>query len=157
MSLKDAISAIIEKIKIAADSASAEELAYLATALERIGGKASVSELDELATSHKQSIFDGLNEAEAAAIAGVAEKTSDGLAALNAVINVGVTATTAGINAITTGQDSALSAVLAKQESGVALVVAAQATGIASLVSAAQAALEQSLGQRGRLMFYSTF
>ena len=47
MALKDAINAIYNKVQSDISSASPEELAYLGTALEKIGGKITVFDIME--------------------------------------------------------------------------------------------------------------
>ncbi|MEG2004897.1 MAG: hypothetical protein RR014_02570 [Bilophila sp.] len=46
--LRDAVKALKQKIQTAADSASPEELAYLGAAIDRIGGRATVLEVEEM-------------------------------------------------------------------------------------------------------------
>ncbi len=46
--LRDAVRAIKAKIETAAESATPEELAYLGTAIDRIGGRATVLEVEEV-------------------------------------------------------------------------------------------------------------
>lgn len=55
--LYDAIKALRDKIQTSAGAASAEELAYLATALERIGGRATVLEVFEVSEAKKVEII----------------------------------------------------------------------------------------------------
>ena len=46
--LRDAVKALKQKIKDSAGSATPEELAYLGTAIDRIGGRATVLEVEEI-------------------------------------------------------------------------------------------------------------
>ena len=46
--LRDAVRAIKAKIETAAEIATPEELAYLGTAIDRIGGRATVLEVEEM-------------------------------------------------------------------------------------------------------------
>ncbi len=56
-SLNSAVQAIKDKIALSASAASAEELAYLGTALDRIGGRATVYEVMEMGDTKKAELL----------------------------------------------------------------------------------------------------
>ena len=63
LALRDAITAVKNKISSAAADATPEELAYLGTAIDRIGGRATVLEIEQMGDTIKEevnSIIDGV-------------------------------------------------------------------------------------------------
>lgn len=80
--LRDAVKSIKAKIETAAGTATPEELAYLGTAIDRIGGRATVLEVEEMgdikiveisehANAIKTGMSDQLNVIRIQALAGV--------------------------------------------------------------------------------------
>lgn len=183
MSLKDAVSAINAKIQVAAGGASAEELAYLATAVERIGGRASIFEIDELATSQKQIMLDGFDAARAAALSELTLNKTNSLTAIDSVTNLAVTAIAAdrlaaenkiaadrlaaetslnnlriiGQDAITTDSAEAQAEIGVDRALAISEISSATTSSLAQITASAEQVTQQLFGQPGRLMFYSTF
>jgi hypothetical protein len=56
LALRDAIAAVKNKISSAAADATPEELAYLGTAIDRIGGRATVLEIEQMGDTIKAEI-----------------------------------------------------------------------------------------------------
>lgn len=183
MSLKDAVSAINAKIQVAAVAATAEELAYLATAVERIGGRASIFEIDELATSQKQIMLEGFDEARASALLELTLNKTNSLTTVNSATLAGITAIAAdrlaaenkiaadrlaaeesitnlrviGQDAITTDNSLATTQIAATRSEALTALSAKQTEGLAAITASAETVTQQLFGQPGRLMFYSTF
>lgn len=179
MSLKDAVSNLNAKIASAAGGATAEEVAYLATAAERIGGRVSIFELAEFADEKKAELTEAMTAASVKAVAAidsvkdtriaeikterdrvlaaVAVATSD---AQHAIDDTAVTAQ-ATINAVKANvvksvNDSAtgLGAIKTSVE---ASINAVKDSALSDLSAAAAAVVANGFGQRGRLSFYTTF
>lgn len=161
MSLKDAVSAINAKIQAAAGSASAEELAYLATAVERIGGKVSVFEIDEMATSLKEGMFTGFETAKQTAIAELNTNNVAGMAAVTLAVNTGIAAIASdrlsAINKVALDKADATSSIATGKNAATLAIATERTNSLAALASASAQATAALVGQPGRLMFYSTF
>jgi hypothetical protein len=179
MSLRDAVENLNSKIASSAGGATAEEIAYLATAAERIGGRVSIFELSEFAEAKKTE----LSVAAATAISNAASTVNSELAdhiaqmatardqaleslsasrqATDTLIaqittdtSLVVASTAATLNASTQAAASAAAQVTADAD---ALVAVAVADAIDAVATAAAQAVSQILGQRGRMMFFTTF
>ena len=161
MSLKDAVKNLNTKIANAANSATAEEIAYLATAVERIGGRVSVFELADFADDKKVELSSSLDTAKALAVAAINANKDARLAEL-------VTLRDQAISAMTTTKNDSQAALVATSKASAELVtttkttaettmLAAKDASLAAVTAAATTALAQILGQRGRMMFFSTF
>lgn len=161
MSLKDAVHNLNIKIANAANSATAEEIAYLATAVERIGGRVSVFELADFADDKKVELGTSLDTAKALAISAVNANKDARLAEL-------VTLRDQALSAMTTTKSDSQAALVATKSSAELSVTTTKATAetamlatkdasLAAVTAAAATALAQILGQRGRMMFFSTF
>ena len=72
MLLRDAVRAVKLKIQAAAASASPEELAYLGTAIDRIGGRATLLEVEELGDIKIQETHEAAMDVRAQVLAGIA-------------------------------------------------------------------------------------
>ncbi len=124
--LRDAVRAIKAKIEAAAEIATPEELAYLGTAIDRIGGRATVLEVEEMGDIKMAEMSAHANAVETA--------TLDTIAAAADVAMANVTATkTAAETAITAAKEAAL-AVMAQTETST----------VATVHAAAQAAIQQA-------------
>lgn len=135
--LRDAVRAIKAKISAAADQASPEELAYLGTAIDRIGGRATLLELEELADALKAEVT-ALVEAERATL------TTD----VDAIVAAGIATMTASRDGaaadieaarVSTLTDVNASLLAARQEAadGVADIQAATSTALDDISAAA--------------------
>ena len=71
--LRDAVRAIKAKIETAAEIATPEELAYLGTAIDRIGGRATVLEVEEMGDIKMAEMSAHANAVEAATLDTIAE------------------------------------------------------------------------------------
>jgi hypothetical protein len=81
--LRDAIGAIKDKAVSAAQTATSEDLAYISTALEKLGGNASIIEIEDFANSKKdalQATYNGL----LSSLGELVDSTSDTLTGLAA-------------------------------------------------------------------------
>ena len=70
--LRDAVKAIKQKILTGAESASPEELAYLGTAIDRIGGRATVLEVEEIGDIKIAELTEHASQTEAVTMANIA-------------------------------------------------------------------------------------
>lgn len=151
--LRDAVRAIKAKISAAADQASPEELAYLGTAIDRIGGRATLLELEDLADALKAEVT-ALVEAERATLT----TDVDGIVAAGiATITASRDGATADIQAarVATLTDVNASLLAARQEaaSGVADIQAATSTALDDI----SAAVAGTVGVAGGLSPQSFF
>ena len=110
--LRDAVKSIKGKIITAATSASPEDLAYLGTAIDRIGGRATVLEVEETGDIIMQELTDHGAAVEAATIA-----------SLNATRD-------AAQAAVTDTKDAALSTMTTEKNKAVATAQAASQNAI---------------------------
>ncbi len=108
--LRDAVRAIKAKIETAAEIATPEELAYLGTAIDRIGGRATVLEVEEMgdikmaemsahATSVETATLDTIATAADVAIANVTATKTAAETAITATKTVAETSVTQTKNA----------------------------------------------------------
>lgn len=161
MSFKDAVLGLAEKIRTSTEGANPEQIAYLATAADRIGGKASIFDFIEMA-DEKQDEFiaiveaakvaatTAINDNQTARLLEITTEMEETLAAMEttktqaqaAIVN---TANTAQTN-INNTRTAAETAITAKKDEA-----------LAAATAAAEAVLANGFGQRGRLAFYTTF
>jgi len=132
--LRDAVRAIKAKIETAAEIATPEELAYLGTAIDRIGGRATVLEVEEMGD---------IKMAEMSAHAtSVETATLDTIATAADVASANVTATkTAAETSVTQTKNAALAVMAQTETSTVATVNAAAQTAIQQSASARDQAI----------------
>jgi len=128
--LRDAVRAIKAKIETAAEIATPEELAYLGTAIDRIGGRATVLEVEEIGDIKKDEITAHAATLEAA--------TLDTLAAAAA-------ATTAHAQAT---QASTEAAINQTRTAALAVMTQTQTSAVATVNTAAQTAIQQATASR---------
>ena len=143
--LRDAVRAIKAKIETAADIATPEELAYLGTAIDRIGGRATVLEVEEMGD---------VKMAEMSAHATAVETaTLDTIATAADVAIANVTATkTAAESSVTQTKNAALAVMAQTETSTVATVNAAAQTAIQQAAAAANSVTQQPV--LGRKTFF---
>lgn len=179
MSLKDAVSNLNAKIAASASGATAEEVAYLATAAERIGGRVSIFELAEFADDKKAELAQAASNASADAIAALDTLKGTRLAEIDTerdrVLSAIAVATSdsktaiaqAGATAQATMDATKKNAIDAVNGSAAGLttlktsveqaITSAKDSALSDLTAAAAAVVANGFGQRGRLSFYTTF
>jgi len=113
--LRDAVRAIKAKIETAAEIATPEELAYLGTAIDRIGGRATVLEVEEMGD---------IKMAEISAHATSVE--------------------TATLDTIATAADVAIANVTATKTEALAVMAQTETSTVATVNAAAQSAIQQA-------------
>jgi len=139
--LRDAVRAIKAKIETAAGVASPEELAYLGTAIDRIGGRATVLEVEEMGDVKMAEISAHVSLLETA--------TLETLATSAQVAMANVTATkTAAENAIIATQSAAETSVTQTKEAALAVMAQTQTSTVATVNAASQTAIEQTASSR---------
>lgn len=132
--LRDAVRAIKAKIETAAEIATPEELAYLGTAIDRIGGRATVLEVEEMGDVKMAEMSEHAHAVESATLDTIA--TSADVAIAN------VTATkTAAESSVTQTKEAALSVMAQTETSTVATVNATAQTAIQQSASARDQAI----------------
>ena len=128
--LRDAVRAIKAKIETAAEIATPEELAYLGTAIDRIGGRATVLEVEEIGDIKKDEI------------------TAHALAVETATINTITATRTAAENTITATRTAAEASVTQTQTAALAVLAQTQTSTVATVNTAAQTAIQQATASR---------
>ena len=121
--LRDAVKSIKGKIITAATSASPEDLAYLGTAIDRIGGRATVLEVEETGDIIMQELTDHGAAVEAATIASI-NTTRD------AAVKTMTDTQTATTDAVTAATEDALSTMTTEKNKAVTTVQAASQNAI---------------------------
>jgi hypothetical protein len=150
------ISAINEKVKAvtASDSKSPEDLAMIATAVEKIAGRITALELAEVGEAERQSITDlALSErttfanALTAALANANAAADDLVAALNAD-------TAAAGSDISGFRDEAVTAVSQSQDDAVLAITAQRTAAVAAIAAAVAEAGSAALGMTPETFFF---
>lgn len=132
--LRDAVRAIKAKIETAAEIATPEELAYLGTAIDRIGGRATVLEVEEMGDIKMAEMSAHANAVETA--------TLDTIATAADVAIANVTATkTAAESSITATKTSAVATVNAAAQSSIQQAASSRDQAITATQSAADQAV----------------
>jgi hypothetical protein len=129
--LRDAIGAIKDKAVSAAQTATSEDLAYISTALEKLGGNASIIEIEDFASSKKdalQATYDGLLSALGASV----DDVSDTITGL-------VAATTTTVNALTA---SAIADVMEVKTTSQSVIATASSDALSQISAARAESLE---------------
>ena len=80
MLLRDAVRAVKLKIQAAAADATPEELAYLGTAIDRIGGRATLLEVEELGDIKGREIADAASQMLEQALGSLASANQEAIA-----------------------------------------------------------------------------
>mgnify|MGYP006877475418 FL=1 len=125
--LRDAVRAIKQKILTGADTATPEELAYLGTAIDRIGGRATVLEVEEMGDIKIAEITEHANTVEQATIA-----------------------------AITATKDAAEASITATKDAAEASITATKDAAIASVNAAKNAAITEANANRDAVIAQTT-
>lgn len=139
--LRDAVRAIKAKIETAAEIATPEELAYLGTAIDRIGGRATVLEVEEIGD---------IKIAEISAHTALLETaTLDTMAAAADVAIANVTTTKAAAEiAITALVTAAEASVIQTKDAALAVMAQTETSTVATVNTAAQTAIQQAASSR---------
>jgi len=159
MGFSDVISQLNSKIQASADGATAEELAYLSAAAEKIGGQASLLDIEKFSKEEMAAILVAVTYSKEEALAEIEalRLTASGLisslreSAENEIASANVVATDA-IN--TTAQDAVSETTLAI-DSAVSTLDSATSNSLQSIVDAADQALVSIAGSRVRAVFLS--
>lgn len=128
--LRDAVRAIKAKIETAAEIATPEELAYLGTAIDRIGGRATVLEVEEMGDVKMAEMSAHATSVETA--------TLDTIATAADVAIANVSATKSAAESSITATKTAAEAVMAQTETST----------VATVNAAAQTAIQQAASSR---------
>lgn len=139
--LRDAVRAIKAKIETAAEIATPEELAYLGTAIDRIGGRATVLEVEEMGDIKMAEMSAHANAVESATLDTIAT------AADVAIANVSATKTAAE-TAITATKTAAETSVTQTKNAALAVMAQTETSTVATVNAAAQTAIQQSASAR---------
>jgi hypothetical protein len=138
--LRDAVKAIKQKVQNAAADSTAEELAYLATAVERIGGRGSLLEMEELgdvkmaeftvlAGQTQKGVTDAIEAKRVATETSINTTTTAANQSMNdtkaAAVQTVNTTVTNGQKAINDTRDAAVTTMADKQTSTIAAVTKA--------------------------------
>lgn len=139
--LRDAVRAIKAKIETAAEIATPEELAYLGTAIDRIGGRATVLEVEEMGDIKIAELTEHAGAVEAA--------TLDTLVTAADVAIANVTATkTAAQAAIAQTQADAEAAITQTKDAALAVMAQTETSTVATVNAATQTAIQQAAASR---------
>ena len=139
--LRDAVRAIKAKIGTAAEIATPEELAYLGTAIDRIGGRATVLEVEEMGDIKMAEISAHATAVETATLDTIAT------AADVAIANV-TAAKTAAETAITATKTSAETSVTQTKNAALAGMAQTETSTVATVNASAQTTIQQAASSR---------
>ena len=133
----DVVCVIKAKIETAAEIATPEELAYLGTAIDRIGGRATVLEVEEMGDIKMAEISAHATSVETA--------TLDTIATAADIAIANVTATqTAAESAITETKTAAEASVSQTKNAALAVMAQTETSTVATVNAAAQTAIQQA-------------
>ena len=135
--LRDAVRAIKAKIETAAEIATPEELAYLGTAIDRIGGRATVLEVEEMGDVKMAELSAHANSVETATLDTIATAADVTIANVNAT-------KTAAESAITATRTAAEASVTQTKSAALAVMAQTQTSTVATINAAAQTAVQQA-------------
>lgn len=167
--LRDAVRALKQKILTGAETATPEELAYLGTAIDRIGGRATVLEVEEMGDIKIAEITEHAGQVEAAAIANItatkdiaeasAIATKDAAeASISDTKNTAIasmnSARDAAITAVNTAKDAAIAAANSNRDAVIAAATSFKDQALAD-VAAAAGSVTQQLVFGARAYFYA--
>ena len=146
--LRDAVRAIKAKIETAAEIATPEELAYLGTAIDRIGGRATVLEVEEMGDIKMAEMSAHANAVETATLDTIAT------AADVAIANVSATKTAAesSITATKTAAETAIQQAASSRDQAIAATQSAADAAVATAQAAANSVTQQLV--LGRKTFF---
>lgn len=145
--LRDAVKAIKQKILTGAESASPEELAYLGTAIDRIGGRATVLEVEEIGDIKIAELTEHASQTEAVTMANIAatKMAAEGSIELTkdqAVANV-TNAKDAAILAANQNRDEVIAQTNAHKETVINAAATFKALAIDEVAAAANSVTQQ--------------
>ena len=139
--LRDAVRAIKAKIETAAKIATPEELAYLGTAIDRIGGRATVLEVEEMGDVKMAELSAHANSVETATLDTIATGADVAIANVNAT-------QTAAENTITATRTAAEASVTQTKDTALAVMAQTETSTVATVNAAAQTAIQQAASSR---------
>ena len=128
--LRDAVRAIKAKIETAAEIATPEELAYLGTAIDRIGGRATVLEVEEMGDIK------------------IAEMSAHANAVETATLDTIATAADVAIANVSATKSAAESSITATKTAALAVMAQTETSTVATVNAAAQTAAQQTASSR---------
>ena len=145
--LRNAVRAIKQKIIDGAATATPEELAYLGTAIDRIGGRATVLEVEEMGDAKIAEISAHAQSVEAATIASIsatrdAAETHIGQVKTSAQAAIDATRD-AAISAVTTTKNAAITETNANRDAVIAAAQSFKAQALADVAAAANSVTQQ--------------
>ena len=159
--LKDLVQNLQAKINVAAGAATPEELAYLSSAVEKIGGRASIFDFVDFVDDKKNELSLDVDQTKQDAVDSINAVFSNALTQLTELINTSsnsLTSTASQASADLDDQITAITTTAAQQI--VDLVNQANANisnesdaAVAAVSSAASTAVGQIYGSRSRLYF----
>lgn len=167
--LRDAVRAIKTKIGVAAETATPEELAYLGTAIDRIGGRATVLEVEEMGdikiaeiTEHAASVesqtiasITATKEAAEASVTATKEAAEAYIVATRNAAQAEIDATkVSAVNTVNAARDAAVSTANTNRDAVIAEVNAFKEAALAD-VAAAAGSVTQQLVFGARAFFYA--
>lgn len=127
--LRDAVKAIKQKITSSAATATPEELAYLGTAIDRIGGRATVLEVEEMGDIKIAEITEHAQAVETAAINTITATKNSAEASIESTKTTAIAsvnaARDAAINAANSNRDAVIAAATNFRNQALADVAAA--------------------------------
>ena len=164
MALQDAIHAVYSKVQTDLTSATPEELAYLTTSLEKIGGRATVYDVIEVGETKKTEIEEVATQALIDINADTAEAISTFETSINSIVTTSENAftvltdsTTVNLESIAQTAEDSVAAATASLESTIDQVESDIADAGAALQDAAAIANQQAInGSFFNLYFYGT-
>ena len=145
LALRDAIAAVKNKISSAAADATPEELAYLGTAIDRIGGRATVLEIEQMGDTIKEELANIIDQVKAELDTYVQTATNTQIGVLDSRVSESNTAITNKVAEATGIIESLVSTANGQVTTMVNDAVAAIDSASAELSSAAAAAQQQAV------------
>ena len=145
LALRDAITAVKNKISSAAADATPEELAYLGTAIDRIGGRATVLEIEQMGDTIKEEVATIIDQVKAELDTYAQTATNTQIGVLDSRVSESNTAITNKVAEATGIIESLVSTANGQVTTMVNDAVAAIDLASAELSSAAAAAQQQAV------------
>ena len=145
LALRDAIAAVKNKISSAAADATPEELAYLGTAIDRIGGRATVLEIEQMGDTIKEEVATIIDQVKTELDTYVQTATNTQIGVLDSRVSESNTAITNKVAEATGIIESLVSTANGQVTTMVNDAVAAIDLASAELSSAAAAAQQQAV------------
>lgn len=145
LALRDAITAVKNKISSAAADATPEELAYLGTAIDRIGGRATVLEIEQMGDTIKEEVAVIIDQVKAELDTYVQTATNTQIGVLDSKVSESNTAITDKVAEATTIIETLVSTANSQVNTMVSNAVAQLETASSDLSDAAAAAQQQAI------------